>query len=178
MQRISLRLRALEPEDLETLYQLENDRDEWDKGGTTVPFSYYALRDYIANNAYDIYTDKQLRQAIVTNDETSKTNDKVIGLIDLLNYEPRHQRAEVSVIIAKEYRNQGIASEAMQQLISYSRDFLHLNQLYAITSETNIPFQRLMQRLHFEHTCTLKSWLQRGEKRDNALFFQLFLKKD
>ena len=36
-------LRAMEPEDLEELYAIENDRSIWDVGSTNVPYSRYAL---------------------------------------------------------------------------------------------------------------------------------------
>ena len=38
-------LRALEPEDLDMLYQIENNRQLWDVGTTNVPYSRYALHD-------------------------------------------------------------------------------------------------------------------------------------
>ena len=57
-------LRALEPEDLDALYAIENDVECWDVGHTSVPYSRYALHDYIANASADIYADRQVRRAI------------------------------------------------------------------------------------------------------------------
>ena len=57
----TVKLRALEPEDLEMLYTIENNQSEWNVGATNVPYSRYVLRDYIANTASDIYADRQLR---------------------------------------------------------------------------------------------------------------------
>lgn len=166
-----IRLRPLEPEDLDSLYAIENAMDEWECGCTNVPFSRYALRDYIASNSYDIYADKQLRQVVT--DES----DKVLGLIDLCNYDPRHQRAEIAIVVSPRHRNRGIARQAMQGLIRYADDFLHLSQLYAVVAETNIPAIALFQSSGFEQTATLQSWLVRREGTQNALLFQLFLKK-
>ncbi|MCI6309270.1 MAG: GNAT family N-acetyltransferase, partial [Prevotella sp.] len=53
----TVKLRALEPEDLEMLYTIENNQSEWNVGATNVPYSRYVLRDYIANTASDIYAD-------------------------------------------------------------------------------------------------------------------------
>ena len=47
-------LRALEPEDLELLYSIENDDSIWKIGASNVPYSKYVLRDYIANSHNDI----------------------------------------------------------------------------------------------------------------------------
>ena len=38
-----VRLRAIEPEDLDTLYKIENDRTLWGIGPTNVPYSRFAL---------------------------------------------------------------------------------------------------------------------------------------
>ena len=52
-----VRLRAMEPEDLDFLYNIENDRELWNVGNTNVPYSRYVLHDYIANATNDIYSD-------------------------------------------------------------------------------------------------------------------------
>lgn len=164
-------LRALEPEDLDALYELENDAAEWESGTNNVPFSRYALHDYIANNSYDIYADKQLRQAI-------DLNGTVVGLADIVNFDPRNARAEVSIIINKEYRRRGIATESLGQIVKYARDFLRLHQLYAVVPEDNTASAALFQKLNFKHTSTLLSWVSDGKDMQNAMFFQLIMKKD
>lgn len=169
-----LTLRALEPEDLEALYQIENDTTLWSVSNTTAPYSRYALREYIATNACDIYADRQLRQVICNDNAT----ENVIGLIDLATFEPRHQRAEVCIIIRKDYQHKGIATEAIHKIIDFATQILDLSQLYAIVPESNIASQHLFAKCGFEHTATLKNWLHTPQKQENALFFQLFLKKN
>ena len=73
-----VRLRAMEPEDLELLYKIENDTDLWPIGATNVPYSRYVLHDYIAQASADIYTDKQVRLIIETD------SHHAIGLIELV----------------------------------------------------------------------------------------------
>lgn len=57
-------LRAMEPEDLDALYRIENDRQLWNIGSTNVPYSRYALHNYIADAKNDIYIDGQIRMMI------------------------------------------------------------------------------------------------------------------
>ena len=59
----NIRLRALEPEDLEILYKWENDTSIWQVGCTTEPYSRYILKEYIAYSDKTIYEKKQLRLA-------------------------------------------------------------------------------------------------------------------
>ena len=55
-----VRLRAMEPEDLESLYQIENDPELWQVGCTNVPYSRYLLRDFITHSTGDIDTEIQV----------------------------------------------------------------------------------------------------------------------
>ena len=50
----NIRLRALEPEDLEWLYSVENDEELWQWGSSNVPYSRYSLKTYIAESRHDI----------------------------------------------------------------------------------------------------------------------------
>ena len=64
MNLTKVRLRAMEPEDLDFLYNIENDRELWNVGNTNVPYSRYVLHDYIANATNDIYSDGQVRMIV------------------------------------------------------------------------------------------------------------------
>lgn len=48
-------LRAMEPEDLDFLYEIENNERIWDISATNVPYSHYVLRNYIANAKNDFF---------------------------------------------------------------------------------------------------------------------------
>ena len=66
MEDKKIHLRALEPEDLDFLYEMENDESLWEMGGTNVPYSRQVLLDYITTATADIYTDKQVdRKSVV-----------------------------------------------------------------------------------------------------------------
>jgi len=45
-----IKLRALEPQDLELLFQIENDTDLWELSQTQTPFSKHILQQYVAND--------------------------------------------------------------------------------------------------------------------------------
>jgi len=85
-------LRALEPEDLEFVYALENDTSVWEISQTQTPYSKFLIRHYLDNAHQDIYEAKQLRLAICKNDSF-----EAIGLIDLYDYDPKNQRAGIGI---------------------------------------------------------------------------------
>ena len=101
----SIKLRPLEPEDLEFLYDSENDESNWLISGTQVPYSKYLLKQYIENSHQDIYEAKQVRLVIESNNTFIP-----IGLIDLFDFDPLHKRAGVGILINPRFQNKGFAS--------------------------------------------------------------------
>ncbi len=167
----AIHLRALEPEDLELLYQIENDRELWRVGATNVPYSRYVLRDYIANTCSDIYADRQLRMMI--EDDSRQT----VGIVDLVNFDPRHMRAEVGLVIAAPYRRRHYATATVRELCRYADDVLHLHQLYIVADRDNNPAIQLFLNEHFLLTSTLREWLFTGSEYRDAVVLQTFFEK-
>lgn len=160
-------LRALEPEDLEFVYAIENDESIWNVSNTQTPYSRFLIRQYLENAHQDIYEAKQLRLAICRNDDFS-----AIGLIDLFDYDPRNNRAGIGILIqSKENRGNGNGSEALQLLISYAFTHLNLHQLYANIDGNNEPSLKLFTNFGFQLIGTKKQWnLVDGQYLDESLF--------
>jgi diamine N-acetyltransferase len=166
-----IRLRAMEPEDLDMLYGIENDDALWSIGATNVPYSRYVLRDYIANTRSDIYADRQLRLMI------EDADGQVVGIIDLVNFDPRHLRAEIGIVICNCHRRLGYATAALQELRRYASDMLHLHQLYAVVDEDNVAALGLFRLAGFSTGKTLSEWLYNGSEYRNAVLMQTFFEK-
>ena len=92
---MTIRLRAMEPEDLDVIYNIENDLDLWTVGYANAPYSRYLLHDYVANATSDIYADRQLR-LMAENDE-----GEVVGIVDLSDFEPRKLEPKRYVLVYK-----------------------------------------------------------------------------
>ena len=164
-----VRLRAMEPEDLDTLYLVENDEEIWNVGTTNVPYSRYVLYDYVVNVSGDIYTDKQVR--LMIDDEKGET----VGMIDLVNFSPQHRRAELSIVIKKDKRHRGYAMAAISQIRKYALDILHLHQLYVIVEKGNTASVALFRKMGFTTLCELTDWLYDGKNYKNSIIMQTFL---
>lgn len=164
-----MKLRAIEPEDLDVLYQIENDRSLWHVGTTNVPYSRYTLHDYVATSADDIFADRQVR-LVMENDE-----HKVVGMADLVHFDPQHQRAETGIVVMEPHRRKGYALQALQQLEDYALDTLHLHQLYAVIAANNDAALQLFQKAGYERQGVLKGWLCKGHDYQDAVLMQRFL---
>ena len=164
----NIQLRALEPSDLETLYQWENNTNIWKVSKTIAPFSKHVLTQYLANAHQDIFTAKQLRLII-------EKNHKPIGTIDLFDFEPTHQRAGIGILIADEYeRQKGYAKEALQLLIDYAFKQLQLKQIYCNISSANKASINLFSSLDFLLVGVKKDWNKIQEGWEDELLFQRF----
>ena len=162
-----IRLRAVEPEDLDLLYLIENDAELWPCGHTTVPFSHFSLKQYLSENTNDLFRDRQLRLVIETLDGIG------VGFLDLQNFEPMHLRAEVGIVVVMEQQRCGIATEALNLLKEYAFSHIGLRQLYAHVAESNIPAQSLFSKCGYKHTATLRDWLKTSAGWQSVYVFQL-----
>ena len=160
-------LRALEPNDLEFVYSIENDESIWEVSNTQTPYSRFLIRQYLENAHQDIYEAKQLRLAICKNQDFS-----AIGLIDLFDFDPKNNRAGVGILIKDSgNRNSGFGSEALDLLIQYAFSKLNLHQLYANIDIENEVSLALFTNFGFQNIGTKKQWnLVNGQYKDEALF--------
>lgn len=167
-----IKLRAVELADIDLLYKWENDVSSWYLSNTITPFSKFLLEEYIANAQLDIYTTKQLRLMI----EIIKTN-KTIGCIDLFDFEPRHLRAGIGILICEEERNKGFASEALSLLIHYCFKVLLLNQLFCNITSDNFNSLELFKKFNFEIIGLKKQWIRKENEWIDEYMLQLIYNK-
>lgn len=145
-------LRAPEPEDLEVMFKFENATDVWEMSNTTGPYSHFQLRQYIEHTQNDLFADRQLRLMI------ENEARQVVGIIDICNFDPLHNRAEIGIIVDEPFRRQGFASRALSLLGDHCFRYLGIHQLYAYIAANNLPSRRLFAACGFEESALLKDW--------------------
>jgi len=160
-------LRALEPEDLEFVYRIENDTSLWELSDTQTPYSRFLIKQYLENAQQDIFEAKQLRLAINT------LENNTIGLIDVFDFDIKNKRAGIGILIENEVnRNQGYGREALQLLVNYCFEVLHLHQVYANISENNIASLKLFETNGFKIIGLKKDWSFDGINYTNEYILQ------
>lgn len=163
-------LRALDPEDEEIIYRWENNPEIWQVSNTLTPISRRTIRDYLAQIHLDIYQSRQLRLVIVRNEPESMP----VGLIDLYEYDPYHQRAGVGILIADPAdRGLGYAGEALDLLIDYAFNTLLLNQLFSSMLDGNQTSLKLFTGAGFSLSGTKIAWIRTRNGFADELFLQL-----
>jgi diamine N-acetyltransferase len=165
LQGKNIKLRAVEPEDLELLYRWENNSDLWTISNTITPYSRFQIKEFIATEQ-DIFTSKQLRLMV-------EREGRAVGCVDLYDYDVFHQRAAVGIMIDLDSRNRGIACEALLLLAEYAFSFLKLQQLYCYVSERNTTSVSLFEKAGFRQTGKLCAWIRTLDNFENVFIYQL-----
>lgn len=163
-----LYLRALEPADIDLLYQWENDTSLWYVSNTLTPFSRFTLEQYVLNSHQDIYSARQLRMMVIR-----KEDGTALGTIDLFDFDPFHKRAGIGIMILEQYRKQGYAWETLEIMISYCFETLLLHQLYCNIAVDNNASIELFTKSGFTVIGNKKHWLLDKNGYKDELILQL-----
>ena len=164
-----MKVRPLEPEDLEVLYEIENEPGTWAVATPGGPYSHYALTRYIEQIGGDIFASGQVRLMVLDDEDNS------IGTLDLTNYSPTDRSAEIGIAVRAEYRGLGWGKSMIQWLEQYAVKELNLRMLYArVAGSGNPASQHLFGSLGYEKVATLPEWVfLEGEYVDIAVFRKL-----
>ena len=161
-------LRALEPEDLEFIHTIENDESIWEISNTNTPYSKFLIKQYLEHAHKDIFEVKQLRLVI------SSYEDLPIGMIDLFDFDFKHRRAGIGILVKEpDDRLKGYGREALKLLIDYSFKHLDLHQLYCNISEENEASIKLFSNQGFKKIGLKKEWNYVNGSYKNEYLFQL-----
>jgi len=162
-------LRAVEPEDLSFLYEIENDESLWDVSNTLAPYSKWLLKNYLENSHQDLYEAKQLRLAVV---ET--TADHLVGLIDLFDFDPKNSRIGLGIVVKNSVdRNKGYGTESVRLLIDYVFKVLNIHQIYVNVASTNDASIKLFSNFGFQKIGVKKEWNRCGSTYVDEVLYQL-----
>lgn len=164
-----INLRPLEMEDLNLLYDWENNPLVWTVSNTVTPYSKHILQQYIKGAGADIYSSKQLRLVI------EKTDQKqAIGFIDLFDFDPYNSKVGVGILIAEtQERNKGFSTEALQLMLQYVKKHLGLKQVYCNITADNKQSVQLFEKAGFVKTGTKKDWIRIEDRWLDEGIFQL-----
>ena len=179
MSEVNLKLRKIEPSDLPFLYQWENDATMWADSDTHNPLSRHDLHQYIENTTGDIYRDGQLRLIIeesqLSYSEADRSSEceirtfnsqlstKVLGCIDLFDFDARNRKAAIGMYIAPHARGNGVGKQAVQLLLDYAFGHLQLRMLYAIISVHNTTCSHIYEQMGFAASSVLQDWTLEGD---------------
>ncbi|MBT2556264.1 GNAT family N-acetyltransferase [Hymenobacter sp. ISL-91] len=165
-----IRLRPLEADDLDFLYQLENDPAVWGVSDTLAPVSRHVLRQYLNSAAADFFEVRQLRLVL-----EEVASGAAVGTLDLFGFEPLHQRAGVGITVLASHRRRGYARAALALVLPYARQVLRLHQLHCTIGADNEASLALFAAAGFSRVGVWREWLRTTESWQDAVQMQCLL---
>ena len=196
-------LRAVEPRDVERLYEWENDVEIWAVSGTTEPVSRAQMERVVERQmeGADLLRTGQLRLMIdvrqadglsradgaAENENGSMAGNvsggvsggggfRTVGAVDLFEYDPLNRRAGIGILIyGAENRRKGYAREALGILCRYAREQLRLHQLWCTVGAGNAASLALFRQAGFVETGVRRDWLWSPEGFRDEILLQKIL---
>lgn len=165
-----IRLRAVEPEDVEALYCWENDPSVWGVSGTLAPFSRHALERFVQEQQFDPFQSRQQRLIIEC------LNGRAVGVLDLFEIDPLNRRAGIGILIhRREDRREGYAREALELAIEYVHSVLNLKQLWCNIESDNPASLALFRGRGFRPVGVKQAWNWSPEGWKDEILFQYLI---
>ncbi|SFM86232.1 diamine N-acetyltransferase [Izhakiella capsodis] len=136
----NIMLRPLEREDLTFVHHLDNNASV---------MRYWFEEPYEAfvelSDLYDKHIHDQSERRFVLEHDGDKA-----GLVELVEINHIHRRAEFQIIIAPEHQGKGLASRAVKLAMDYGFSVLNLYKLYLIVDKENAKAIHIYTKLGFE----------------------------
>lgn len=164
-----VKLRATEPEDIELLYEWENDVDNWFVSDTIAPYSRHQLMEFVKNNN-DIYSALQCRFMI--DDHKGQS----VGCIDIYEFDPKNHRCGIGVLISPQSRGVGFGTEALSLALDYCFETLSVHSVFAYILSDNAPSIKMFEALGFTKSGVRREWKWDGSTYHDELFYQRIFK--
>ncbi|RDU34977.1 GNAT family N-acetyltransferase [Neobacillus piezotolerans] len=165
-------LRKVTMNDAEDMFAYGSDEEvaryvTWDKHNTIEDTRSFI--DFVLGK----YENKQLAPWAIESKETGR----MIGTIDFVSWQPRHNSAEIGYVIARDQWGKGITTEAASELIKFGFEHMELVRIQARCFIENIGSARVMEKvgMSFEGV-NRKAAFIKGKHRDLKIY--AILKED
>ncbi|EAF4322888.1 spermidine N1-acetyltransferase [Listeria monocytogenes] len=134
-----LKLRPLEREDLKFVYRLNNDAKI---------MSYWFEEPYEAfvelQELYDKHIHDQSERRFIL-----ELDGQMVGLVELMEIDYIHRRAEFQIIIDPKFQGHGYAVSATKLAMKYAFHVLNLHKLYLVVDKVNEKAIHVYEKVGF-----------------------------
>jgi RimJ/RimL family protein N-acetyltransferase len=159
-------LRPFKKGDLESLTKILNDKEIY-KNTLAIPYPYRIkhAKDWINFNLKQ--NRKKNKTAI---NFVIELRGELIGGIGLSNIVDNH-KTEIGYWVGKDYRGQGVATEAIRLITDYAFHKLKLKRVYATIFPWNEASKRVVKNNNYKFEGILKKYHKKYNKFIDACFF-------
>ena len=164
-----LSLRAVEPDDIDALFEVENNLELWKYSNRSQPYSKDLLQNYISNAHKGVFETRQVKFTV------ANLNNQPVGFIDLFDFEPLHRRAGVGIILKKEYIGKGYGRTAIKLVGSHAKEYLNIHSLFANIEADNKKSIRAFESCGYRQVGLKKAWnFYQDQFHDEYLYQKIY----
>lgn len=168
MSKDTLRLRAMEPTDIRFIARMENLEESCRYSDRVAPLSVESVSAYVMTCDPDPFHSGQLRLVVCLKEEA-------VGLLDFFDISLIHRRANVGIVVAPEFRFQGLGSRTLRIACKFAKERLRLLSLGAIVSILNPRSLKAFENAGFEERGILKDWWRTHDSAEDCVMLQKML---
>ena len=104
---------------------------------------------------------------------TLKEENKVIGSCGFLEMVDQHHRSDIGFELSKQHWGKGLASEALEAVVTYGFKEMNLQRIQALIEPPNIPSQKLVEKHGFLKEGLLRKYEYTCGKFDDLYMYSL-----
>ena len=160
----AIRLRPLERGDLYFVHRLDNNANVM-RYWFEEPYETF---DELTHLYDEHIRDQRERRFVIEygSDEGGKRNN-IAGLVELVEIDHIHRRAEYQIIVAPDHQGKGIATRATKLALEYGFSVLNLYKIYLIVDVENAGARHVYEKIGFQAEGTLcHEFFINGQYRD------------
>jgi [ribosomal protein S5]-alanine N-acetyltransferase len=100
-----------------------------------------------------------------------KENGKLIGTVDFVSWQVKHNSAEIGYVLSQDYWGKGISTEAANEVIKFGFTHMDLVRIQAKCFVENIGSARVMEKVGMSFEGTLrKGMVVKGKHQDIKIY--------
>ncbi|MBD1577196.1 MULTISPECIES: spermidine N1-acetyltransferase [Vibrio] len=161
----SIRIRALEKDDLRFIHSLNNNRSVMSYWFEEPYESFMELESLYVKHIHDLNE----RRFIAENGDREH-----VGLVELVEINYIHRTAEFQIIIAPYFQGRGYAREIIDRAVNYAFKILNVNKLYLQVSDENEKAVYLYESFGFKQEGLLiEEFFMNGQYRNAIRMYML-----
>lgn len=161
---MNISLRSPEPSDVDFLYAIENDSNNWFFTNTRSPYSKAQLQALILASQ-DPYETGQCRLIL--------NNDKIaIGTVDLFEFDAFNGVGAVGIYLDKAFRKKGLGKKALLLFLDHCKLSFGMHSIICQVDEQNTDSMALFTACGFEKVGVLKQWRRvvNAERKNHCIY--------
>ena len=98
---------------------------------------------------------------------------QLIGIFGYVRLMPEHFRAEVGYVLHQGHEGKGLATEALQAVLSYGFEQMQLHSIEAVIRAENIRSQKLVEKFGFTRDAYFKDYIYHNNKFWDSVVYSL-----